>query len=102
MVVGWVSSSMPRTKGVPNSGTPRVPVVQSISSVVTPRASGEEKRLITFLSSSGMNGLNADRLAAPGNEPSSKRIFAKGNWPSNEPPLKCGMPPKSSRCGPKP
>ena len=53
IVVGFVSSSIPRTNDVPNSGTPNVPVRQPISSGVTPSALGDENRLRTSGSSSG-------------------------------------------------
>ena len=43
-VFGFVSNSMPRTNFVPNSGIPKVPVSQPISSAVTPNASGDSKR----------------------------------------------------------
>ena len=55
MVVGRVSMSMPRTKLVPNSGMPSVPVSHMICSWVTPSASGLENRLMTFRSSSGIS-----------------------------------------------
>ena len=47
-LVGWDSSSMPRTKLVPSSGRLRVPVrTPPRSSSVTPRAAGELKRDMT-------------------------------------------------------
>ena len=55
MLEGLVSSRIPRTKAVPNSGMPRVPVVHPNCSWVSPRASGEVNRDSTFLSSSGMS-----------------------------------------------
>ena len=53
-VVGFVSSNICRTNPVPNSGTPNVPVLQSISSSVTPNDSGLLKICIVSLSSTGM------------------------------------------------
>ena len=47
---GFASISIPRTKGVPISGIASVPVSQSISSGLTPNASVEVHRLITFSS----------------------------------------------------
>ena len=61
-VVGFVSSSIPLTNFVPNSGTPSVPVFDWICSGVTPKISGLEKRDITPGSSGGIvNGSTPDR-----------------------------------------
>ena len=54
-VVGWVSSTMPRTKLVPNSGIPSIPVEVPICSGVTPRISVPEKRAMTPGSSIGIS-----------------------------------------------
>src|SRR5699024_11258285 len=53
-VFGLVSSNICRTKLVPNSGTPNVPVAQSMSSAVTPKGAGLEKIPITSSSSNGI------------------------------------------------
>ena len=45
MFFGLASMSMPRTKFVPNSGMPSVPVLLSMSSGLTFRASTDVKRL---------------------------------------------------------
>ena len=52
-VLGFVSTSIPIVKGVPNSGTPRVPVSFIICSLVTPNGSGERNIPIVSLSSKG-------------------------------------------------
>ena len=52
-VVGLVSTSIPIVNGVPNSGTPKVPVSFIICSLVTPKGSGDKKIPIVALSSSG-------------------------------------------------
>ena len=54
-VVGWVSSTIPRTKFVPNSGIPNMPVGVPICSGVTPSTSVPEKRAITPSSSIGIS-----------------------------------------------
>ena len=60
--LGLVSSSMPRTKGVPYSGSPRAPTVTPLFPItdascwgVMPSASVELKRESVFLSSKGMD-----------------------------------------------
>ena len=53
-VVGCVSFNMPRTKRVPNSGIPNVPVSEPICSAVTPSTSGDSKIRITSGSSVGI------------------------------------------------
>ena len=53
-VVGLVSSSIPRTNFVPNSGTPKLPTSEFICSFVNPKASVDLKILIVSLSSSGI------------------------------------------------
>ena len=50
-VVGCVSSTIPRTKLVPNSGIPNIPVGVPICSGVTPKISVPEKSFITSGSS---------------------------------------------------
>ena len=52
-VSGFVSISIFLTNFVPNSGTPKVPVGQFICSGLSPSASGDWKRDMVFLSSSG-------------------------------------------------
>src|SRR5699024_11584765 len=54
-VDGFVSTSIWRTNRVPNSGTPSVPVLQLICSVVTPILSVLENIFITSGSSIGMS-----------------------------------------------
>ena len=46
-VFGFASTSICRTKGVPSSGSEKVPVWQSMSSGVTPSALGDSNRDIT-------------------------------------------------------
>ena len=53
-VVGLVSSNIWRTKPVPNSGTPNVPVLHKISSSVTPKEAGLLNICIVSLSSTGI------------------------------------------------
>src|SRR5699024_19377 len=53
-VLGFVSSSICLTNDVPNSGTPKVPVLQSICFSVTPRDFVLENICITSGSSSGI------------------------------------------------
>ena len=52
-VVGLVSSTNFIVNGVPNSGTPKVPVLHIICSLVTPNGSGPKNIAIVSLSSSG-------------------------------------------------
>src|SRR5699024_7578560 len=52
--VGFVSSNICLTNPVPNSGTPKVPVLHNISSSVTPKGSGELNIPIVALSSTGI------------------------------------------------
>ena len=47
---GWASISIWRTNGVPSSGMPKVPVWLSMSSGLTPSASVDTSKLMTFLS----------------------------------------------------
>ena len=54
-VVGCVSSTIPRTKFVPNSGIPSMPVGVPICSGVTPSTSVPEKSAITSGSSAGIS-----------------------------------------------
>ena len=53
-VVGLVSSSIWRTNFVPNSGTPKVPTLELISSSVTPKALVFKNRLMVASSPKGM------------------------------------------------
>ena len=53
-VLGLVSTSIWRTKDVPNSGMPRLPTFEPSSSGVTPRALVELNRLKVAGSSKGM------------------------------------------------
>ena len=53
-VVGFVSSNIPLTNFVPNSGIPKDPVFDPICSGSTPNAFVEVNRLMVFLSSSGI------------------------------------------------
>ena len=52
-VVGFVSTNIPLTNFVPNSGTPKLPTFDLICSGVTPRLSVEQNSDIVALSSSG-------------------------------------------------
>ena len=54
-VLGFVSETMPRTKPVPNSGTPSVPVSEFICSGVTPSTSVPLNICITFSSTGGIS-----------------------------------------------
>ena len=53
-VVGFVSTNIPLTNFVPNSGIPNEPVFEPICSGSTPSAFVDVNRLIVFLSSSGI------------------------------------------------
>ena len=55
--LGRASTSIPRTKFVPISGMPKVPVWLSICSGVTPSASGLVSRLYTLGSFMGMESI---------------------------------------------
>ena len=75
-VVGWVSSTIPRTKLVPNSGIPSIPVGVPICSCVTPRTSVPEKRAITSWSSIGIS------LGSIPDKSCNFRIMVGSSWPS--------------------
>ena len=80
MVLGRVSTSMPRTKRVPNSGMPSVPVGTPSSSAVSPSASGVENRESMFLNTSG--SLSGTLRGGMPVRSCRRRSMVGSSWPS--------------------